>query len=180
MRPARAAGEKTLLLRPEPAEEFALRAIGAGDLELMRTWKNLHRRAFFHQDIITPQAQEAWFAGYLTRPQDWMFLVVVADQPAGVLGWRDWQGRADIYNVMRGQARLGGPGLMSRAMALMLSHILAAGREDIVARVVKGNPALAWYERNLFVLERDHGDHLLVRLDLARFGPRDFTLGKGD
>jgi RimJ/RimL family protein N-acetyltransferase len=169
-----------MVLRPQPAQEFHLRAIGPGDLELLRVWKNLHRRSFFHQDIISPQAQEAWFAGYLTRPQDWMFLVKAEGRPGGVLGWREWQGRADIYNVMRGETAWGGRGLMSRALGLMLSHLLAEGRDDIVARVVKGNPALAWYQHNGFVLEQDRDDHLLVRLDLASFTPSPFTLGKGD
>lgn len=174
------AGGKHLELRPEPAEEYVLRSIGPGDQELLRVWKNLHRHAFFHRDIITPQAQAAWFAGYLARPLDWMFMVKAEGRAGGCLGWREWRGRSDIYNVMRGETAWGGPGLMSRALGLMMSHLLASGRADIVARVIRGNPALGWYQRNGFVLDEERDDHLLVRLDLERFTPRPFTIGKGD
>lgn len=171
--------KESLVLSPAPGEGFHLRSIGRADLELLRTWKNLHRRSFFYQDIITAQAQGEWFAGYLTRPADWMFMVVAEGRPGGTLGWREWQGRADIYNVMRGETAWGARGLMSLALGLLLSHLLATGRADIVARVLKGNPALAWYQRNGFAVEQDRGDHLLVRLDLERFTPRPFTHGNG-
>jgi hypothetical protein len=69
---------------------------------------------------------------------------------------------------------------MSRALGLLLSQLLADGRNDIVARVLKGNPALGWYLNNCFVMEQDGGDHLLVRLDLERFTPRPFTFVGGD
>ena len=178
--PAPPARKPDLALRPEPPEDMYLRSIAQEDQEFLRGWKNLHRHSFFHQDIITPQLQGRWFAGYGERFDDWMFMVVREGRPAGCLGWRLWQGRADLYNIIRGEEPRRGDGLMSRALRLLLSHLLAEGRADIVARVITGNPALGWYVKNGFVVEREFDDHFLLNLDRAAFTPRSYIIISGD
>lgn len=160
----------------EPLESWGLRlrTIGPADAEILRQWKNFHRHAFFHQDIISPEQQAIWLAGHAARPDDFMFMVEVEGRAVGCLGWRLLEGRADIYNVMLGEASQGGRGLMGRALNLMCRHILSLGQREIAARVLKGNPAVGWYERNGFVLAADHDAYYEMKLNPERLAPCPF------
>lgn len=142
-----------------------MRAIDTGDLERLRLWKNANRSAFFFQGEITERGQREWFEGYLARPDDFMFMV---NESLGCLGFRLVKGAADVYNVMAAP-QASGRGLMRSAMILLCSHILAERCPRIGCLVLKGNPALGWYEKCGYRVAREAENHL--ELELGSFSP---------
>lgn len=139
--------------------------------ERLRAWKNAHRRFFFFQDVITEAAQRAWFEGYRQRPDDYMFIVQAGDEPIGCMGIRRRDGQADVYNVILGRPDYGGRGLMTRAMRLLCSDARRRFGCEVVARVLKDNPALGWYERQGFEVVSSFDEYVFIRLAEARFVP---------
>lgn len=140
----------------DPAEpRVRLRLATADDREPLRVWKNQNKAGFFHQEDITPEQQARWFAGYLERDDDHMYLVEEREREAwttvGVLGCRRLEDILDIYNVMR--VRDGrGIAQMGRALRLLCEAAQAAYRLPIRCEVLNDNPALDWYQRNGFVV----------------------------
>lgn len=154
---------KRLVLSSEDVPGLRLRAIRAADLEDLRFWKNANRHAFFAKKELTPADQGKWYAGYTERPDDWMFVAEADDLRAGCLGYRLSGATADVYNVIAApEAR--GRGLMKKAMALLCGHLRQRGASRIEAKVVRGNPALAWYEACGFSPEADMREYVLVAL----------------
>ena len=171
---------RPLLLMPEGGGP-RLRAIGAGDLEDLRTWKNRDRQYFFFREIISPEQQARWFAGYLDRPDDYMFVAEAPRQPDeppfGCMGLRLVGEYVDVYNVIRGR-RLEGEGVrMADAFALMCSFALSFERA-ITLMVLKDNPAVAWYERRGFARVEERPDHYFMRLDPRSFVPVRYAVMK--
>ena len=151
--------------------EVRLRAIAPDDLEDLRVWKNAYREAFFFKDEIPPPMQERWFQSYLARPQDHMFLVESGGLRAGCMGFRIQGDAADCYNII-GTPAAAGRGIMSAAMRVMCSHILAEHTRDIGLRVLKNNPAATWYQaRCCYRIAKDGPDYHQLQLDLERFQP---------
>ncbi len=155
--------------------EVELRAIEASDQEELRRWKNANRFAFFFQDVISREQQDEWFRGYLDRPNDFMFVVLVAETRIGCMGFRLLEQKADIYNVIRWEESIG-KGRMGTALRLMCSLIRAHCTSDIGAKVLKDNPAVHWYCRNGFKIESVQESHYEVRLSQAEFRPDPFRL----
>jgi hypothetical protein len=56
---------------------------------------------------------------------------------------------------------------MKRAMALLCSYVKAQRASRLEAKVVRGNPALAWYESCGFSPAADMREYVLVVLDPA-------------
>ncbi len=129
----------------------SLRTINWRDVERLRNWKNSNMRFFFHQDYITDRGQLEWFHGYYNRTDDFVFIVMYRRRAIGCMGFR-LKGCIDIYNVILGDKRFGGMGIMSEALQLMIKYILEQYyRINISAKVLLSNSkAIAWYTANGF------------------------------
>jgi RimJ/RimL family protein N-acetyltransferase len=162
---------ESFLLVSEALPGVSLRSAAPSDCEDLRAWKNENRQYFFFRDLISVQGQEQWFAGYLHRPEDWMFMVLDGDRTVGCMGVRARDGQADVYNVILGRAEHGRRGLMAGAFRLMCSFAHERLGVPIVARVIKANPALAWYLKRGFDVVGEEDSHVLIRLSDERFEP---------
>ena len=137
-----------------------LRSANAADLKNLRHWKNQRREFFFHKEEISPEQQNRWFEAYQARPDDFMFMVMVGEEPAGCMGIRLVDGNTwDVYNVILGVSELRGSGLMSSALQALLRFAASHHPVPITLKVLKGNPAMGWYRKNGFVVAAEHPDH---------------------
>jgi RimJ/RimL family protein N-acetyltransferase len=139
-----------------------LRSISDRDQEYLRDWKNANRHSFFHTSLISPEQQLTWFRGYLERSDDYMFMVTDGEVRVGCMGIRIVDGAWDIYNVILGDARFKGRGLMSDGLQLLCSYALKQQPVPIGIKVLKANPALGWYLRNGFGVVGDHAEHVCL------------------
>lgn len=147
-----------LILHPD-TPLIRLRLAEARDCELLRAWKNANKTSFFHQEDITPEQQAKWFAGYLDRQDDHVYIVeeVVEEvtegwTPVGIVACRRQDGVIDFYNIIRGR-RTGGPARMGQALSLLCSTTLRTYAEPISCKVLAENPAREWYESIGFTVE---------------------------
>jgi len=146
------------------AGPVSLRSIGPGDLEDLRRWKNDNKAAFFFKETITPEMQKKWFEGYLSRPDDFMFVVEAGGVKAGCMGFRLKEGAADVYNVI-GAPEGRGKGWLGAAMKRMCEHIREAHRPSrIGCEVVLGNPAVEWYKKQGFRVASQTKDYYVMEL----------------
>ena len=160
-----------LILTSPSAPGLRLRAVGPGDLEDLRAWKNANVAGFFFRGEITPAMQAQWYEAYRGRPDDFMFIVEKDGAKAGCLGFRILPGgEADTYNMIAAPESKG-KGLMKAAMLLMCSYIASTRTKDIGCLVVKGNPAVSYYEHCGYRVTGDGGDHHILKLDWAVFKP---------
>lgn len=172
--------KEKLIIRPAQTANYLLRHANQGDIEKLRVWKNRHKDTFFHQQDINPDQQKAWWAGFVTRANDFMFMIV--DQstggPAevGSLGFRDLGDRVDIYNVMRGEPRREGGVSILDAMALFVSYIAANFPKPITCLVLKNNPANDWYRKCGFYRKQEREDCYLLQVDLGKVEKRAFLV----
>lgn len=162
--------DRPLLIASPAFPGLRLRAAGPGDLEDLRRWKNANVAGFFFKGEITEGMQARWFEEYRGRPNDFMFIVEKDGLKAGCMGFRLLEdGSADTYNMIVDPAAKG-RGIMKAAMILMCSHI--AGRtKDIGCLVLKGNPAVGYYEHCGYRITGDGGDHHMLKLDWEKFRP---------
>lgn len=159
----------TLTALSEP--RVSLRAAGPGDLDELRVWKNANKTSFFFQGEITPAMQSEWYEGYRKRPDDFMFIVEHEDAKAGCMGFRLLEsGAADTYNMIAA-SEAKGKGLMKAAMLVMCSHIAARHTKDIGCLVMKGNPAVSYYEHCGYKVVGEADDHHILKLDWTRSSP---------
>jgi RimJ/RimL family protein N-acetyltransferase len=156
---------------------ISLRAASRDDCEDLRTWKNENRQSFFYRELISPEAQRAWFDRYLDRDDDYMFMVQLAGQarPVGCMGVRRQDGQADVYNVILGDARQQGRGVMAAAFRLMCSFARDKLGPEVGAQVLTSNPALGWYLKQGFEVARTAGSagdaFHVIRLSETGFSP---------
>jgi RimJ/RimL family protein N-acetyltransferase len=167
--------KETFVLLSDELPAVSLRTARLSDCENLRTWKNGHRGSFFFQEPITAEGQREWFAGYLSRPDDWMFVVLVGDEPVGCMGFRLRDGQADVYNVILGRPEHGGRGVMAEGQRLMCSYARSRLGAEIVARVLKENPAMGWYRKRGFDVISEQDTHYVIRLADERFAPVTVT-----
>lgn len=140
---------------------LTLRTAQQADMDSLREWKNSKRQFFFHTDLISPKQQNEWYERYMARPHDYMFVVVVGGQEIGCLGIRLQEGEWDVYNVILGNPSYENKGFMSRALNLMLRFAYGKQSFPIRLKVLKKNPAVAWYQKNAFSIISE-GDHYFV------------------
>lgn len=162
---------KTFSLTCAQYSGLGLRTILADDQENLRNWKNARRDSFFFKEVITPINQQAWFATYLARENDFMFIITIADAEIGCMGFRLYDNAWDIYNVILGSRVFRGKGYMGQALHLMWSYAFTLQPLRITARVLNTNPALHWYYRNGFQAAVVHSDHTEIELDDTIVGP---------
>jgi RimJ/RimL family protein N-acetyltransferase len=147
------AGSPPAVLRP---------AASPDDAELLRAWKNADRTAFFDQSEITVAQQAEWLSGLARRDDDFMFMVDVSGRPVGCMGYRRRGEAIDVYNVICGRREYRRGGIMSRALQAMLRSAEDAYHLPITARVLRSNPAAAFYAVNGFVVAEEEEDRVLM------------------
>jgi ribosomal protein S18 acetylase RimI-like enzyme len=149
---------------------FQLRLARASDIEMLRLWKNQHKRYFFLKHDITPEQQAAWFASYQERPHDHVFMVeeegAEGSVAVGVVAARllPDEGTVDLYNIMRGARTQADRTNMGTALLSLCSAIAKAYKESITCKVLADNPALGWYARLGLCEVEDRGSYKLLRL----------------
>jgi ribosomal protein S18 acetylase RimI-like enzyme len=149
----------------QAAPGLCVRTADQADLHHLRTWKNEQRRYFFHQDLISPEQQQRWFDAFSQRPNDYMFVVEWQGQPIGCMGIRLLEAQWDIYNVILGDPAHGKQGHMGRSFAAMLAMALQVYAAPITLKVLKHNPAVAWYLKNGFTIAFEASDHYGLRYE---------------
>jgi ribosomal protein S18 acetylase RimI-like enzyme len=156
--------KESFLLVSEALPGIALRSAGPADCDDLRAWKNDNRRYFGSRELISAEGQRQWFAGYLRRPDDWMFMVLEGARSIGCMGVRARDGQADLYNVILGRPERGRRGLMAGGLRLLCSFARERLGLAIVARVIKQNPALAWYRKRGFAVVGEEDPYVLIAL----------------
>ena len=130
--------------------DLHLSAARVWDLLILRRWKNNASEAFFHQEKISLGQQILWFAKYLKRKEDTITMIRSRKTRIGCIGVR-WRGGAwDVYNVILGDQRFSGKGLMSRAMDEILQKVLLNRNAPVRLEVLIENPAVEWYLKRGF------------------------------
>lgn len=130
--------------------DLHLSAARVWDLIILRRWKNNASEAFFHQEKISLGQQILWFAKYLKRKEDTITMIWSHKSKIGCIGVR-WKGGAwDVYNVILGDQRFAGKGLMSRAMDEILQQVLNNRDAPVRLKVLIENPAVEWYLKRGF------------------------------
>src|SRR5215213_4677609 len=159
--------DKNLILSSADYPDLRLRAIGRGDIENLRIWKNKNKGSFFLNRDILPEEQEKWFAAFSERDDDYMFVV---EQLAGAGDWRSIgclgfrkladEGSVDAYNIMRAVKIEPSSFTMSDAFRLMLAYAAARYADlPIRCKVLCDNPAVEWYKKNDFsIVDRAAGE----------------------
>jgi RimJ/RimL family protein N-acetyltransferase len=142
-----------------------LRTIRESDQPQLRAWTNQNRQYFFFKELISEFAQQEWFGKYLTRDDDYMFIVRAEGCSIGCMGIRVLEDTWDVYNVILGEQRFSGRGYMGQALQTMCSWAAELRPIRISARVLKDNPAINWYCRNGFKVVATHDDHVEIELD---------------
>lgn len=154
-----------VVLGRDDSFSVCLKTISGDDQDLLRRWRNRHRHAFFHRQVLTAEDQARWFRGYLERPDDFMFMVRVGPEPVGCMGIRLTTRGWDVYNVIRGVESPATKGCMRQALSMMLKFAVGERMLPVYALVIEGNPAVAWYERNGFRIVRHEVDHHVMKHD---------------
>jgi ribosomal protein S18 acetylase RimI-like enzyme len=165
-----------LELRAGGVSNVALRSAGPQDLDNLRVWKNRNKEGFFFQGEITPQMQRDWYAAYLSRERDFMFIVESEAVAVGCMAFRvEELGAIDAYNIIAAPEGAG-KGLMKAALAIMCSYAAQRYGPDIGCLVLKNNPAVGYYRACGFEIVGDGGAHHLFKLDWTKFQPVAYTL----
>ena len=152
--------------------DMRLRMIDIGDIEDLREWKNANKQSFFLKQEITPEQQGEWYAKFRERENDMMFVVeqLVADrwEKIGCMGFRylPEERCVDGYNIIRARKVGEASFSMSDAFRTMLAYADAEyPNEPIRVKVLSGNPAVAWYERNGFKTLEEKDGYFLMEVD---------------
>lgn len=142
-----------------------LKPIDENDIEKIRVWKNDHRNLFFFKDMITPEDQKKWYAGYLTRENDIIFIISYKGNKIGCIAFRNLEDYIDIYNVILGEKQYGKKGLMGDALKILCNYLADKYNKEISLKVLSENPAKFWYEKNGFEPIYEQDDFIFMKLD---------------
>ena len=143
-----------------------VKSLTIDEIEVIRLWKNKNREFFFFSDEISKDMQLKWFESYQTRKEDYMFVLWLDNHPLGVIGLRVTSETWDIYNVIRGNDALKGSGFMHKALKIIIDFALEQNAMPITLKVLKNNPAVAWYLRNGFEVKEELENNLYLNFQL--------------
>ena len=131
----------------------------------MRVWKNDHRHAFHHQEIITPEQQTRWFAAFAEDPTQQLFVCEIDCELVACVGFRIKDAsRVELFNLICGSPVYRGLGVATRFLEFMRDALANKGYTEIELEVLKTNKeAASWYARRGFRLEGE-GDTFLKLL----------------
>lgn len=146
-------------------DQLSIRTINTSDLTYLRLLKNSHREFFFHKCLISSSQQLAWFKAYQGRPRDYIFILIYKSRRVGCMGVRLVDNCWDVYNVMLGDKRYQGSGIMSRGLAWMITFANTVSPREVWLSVLRSNPAVSWYQRNGFKVEGVFPTYLMMRFE---------------
>lgn len=136
-----------------------LRPISRTDLENLCKWRNQSRAFIFDHKILSLDAQELWYAGYLQNNKDTRFIItVIKPEPkdCGVIGLTNidhLHQTAELTIILSPETR--GTGTASRALKLLLDYSFSElNLNRIEAQVLSDNKrAIDFYLKNKFTNE---------------------------
>lgn len=147
-------------LLPIENQRIRLRLLDRNDLEMTRNWRNQDsiRKWFVHSDIITSEQHRQWFESYLTRDNDFVFVIeerVELRRPVGQVALYniEWeQLRAELGRLMIGDLEAQGKGLARGAVALLIEFVEQtwAIREIYLDVYADNYPAISIYKSTGF------------------------------
>ncbi|OFW64529.1 MAG: hypothetical protein A2Z35_04995 [Actinobacteria bacterium RBG_19FT_COMBO_36_27] len=156
---------------------ITLNSITKEDLELLRNWKNKNKNYFFYKKNISIGEQLIWFEEYLEREEDYIFIIKHKETKIGCMGFRVQGKLVDIYNIILGDIKFGGKGLMGIALGLMCSYIIDKYNNIITVKVLENNyNAIEWYRKNGFIEKSKRKDYVFMELDLNNFIYREYKI----
>jgi hypothetical protein len=162
----------SITILPKGHHDLRLRSINSNDLENLRQWKNENKQSFFMNQDITAEQQQKWYSNFSERPDDHMFIVEQLDSenwvPIGCMGYRklDDERCVDCYNIIRAVRLQPASFTMTDAFGTMLSYTAKNYPGlPIQVKVLSGNPAVSWYERNGFSKLYEKENYFLMELD---------------
>ncbi len=123
------------------SKRIFLRPITEADIENLRVLRNANRQFFLGSDEITPEMQKKWFAHYLEKQDDIMFVVEDRANPgvfAGAISLYDidWEtGRCEVGRTVMDKTKLTYKNVGAEATAA----ICAFGFDKLNLKVVIGN-----------------------------------------
>lgn len=139
--------------------QFLMRTITESDIDYIRTIKNINRDSFFYKKEITSEGQSQWFNDFEKRMNDHMFVILVDTVYAGCIGTRFLNDHNDIYNVILGNSKFKGKGIMTSAMnAVFRINELFYPQFPNRIKVLANNPALTWYNKIGFEITNTYED----------------------
>lgn len=125
-----------------------LRPLERRDLPLTREWRNENRAWFFDDRVITDDMHQAWFAGYLQRSNDIVFVIHRSgddEHPVGQIALYDIEqtaGTAECGRLIIGPRDARGAGFASEAIRLVADWAFGTlGLSEVVAHVRDTNMA---------------------------------------
>jgi RimJ/RimL family protein N-acetyltransferase len=167
---------KTLTIEVKQLPSLYLVTAQKEDIENLRIWKNKNRKFFFYKKVITKDAQKIWFREYLSRPDDYMFIIKLNDFSIGCMGFRLIDHVIDVYNVILGKKKYGKKGYMSIALNTMCNYAFNTYKLPVTVRVLKENPAVKWYQKNGFIIKQSYKDYFYMEADDKCFKSFEFLI----
>jgi RimJ/RimL family protein N-acetyltransferase len=166
---------------PLVGQRLRLRPVEAGDLPLTLAWRNRDdiRRWFKTSNLLVMDQHAAWFDRYLTRDDDFLFLIEEIDRlrkPIGQVGLYgiDWRGgTAELGRIMVGEPDALGAGFAGEATSLLLGFAFREwGLSEVHLEVFSSNArAIRVYHRCGFEAVSEEDGLLRMRVTADRFPP---------
>lgn len=138
-------------------ENVVLRPVAAQDLEMLRNWRNKDniRKSFINQNRIDKEQQKEWFRNYLSKTDDFMFIIewnISDSQPIGTASLynvNDLEGTAEFGRLMIGESIALGKGLAGEAVKLLCQFGFRKMQlKKIILQVLeKNNNAIQLYKK---------------------------------
>lgn len=143
---------------------FDVRPVEERDIESLRTWKNEHRAAFFHQQTISAAQQAEWFEAFLARAKEQLFMLEHTGRPIACVGFRLLEGGAvDLFNLILGANDYRRRGVASAFYQCLEDGLAQRGIERVELKVLPNNrPAISFYQRHGFRIAEENDQFLLM------------------
>jgi RimJ/RimL family protein N-acetyltransferase len=133
---------------PIEGERIRLRLLEERDLDRIREWRNRDdtRVWFFDPAVISPEQHRAWYASYLTREDDFLFIIECRTSQCEPIGQASIyhidprSRRAELGRVIIGEAAARGMGFSTEAVRLLVDFAVPAwGLAEIFSDVIEDN-----------------------------------------
>ncbi|MGE5235856.1 MAG: GNAT family N-acetyltransferase [Acidobacteriota bacterium] len=133
---------------PIEGERILLRLLEERDLDLIRGWRNRDdtRVWFFDPAVISPEQHRAWYDGYLTRDDDFVFIIERRNPQREPIGQASIYHidprlrRAELGRVIIGEPAARGMGFSTEAVRMLVGFAVPTwGLAEIFSDVIERN-----------------------------------------